>query len=166
MLADGPGSFALGVDRNADIMRERPRPLKGPLLDRASWTFVLGAALLRTLVAFGILLALPRMGYSILETQTAIFAFEYLGQVLIAYPSRRVGARPQRSWALHAATLAGLAVVALLLAWAPARAMLGLTPLDPLVLSLVVAASVAGWLIGEATARYARATSRREATPA
>jgi len=160
MLADGPGSFALGVDKNADIMRERPKPLKGPLLDRASWTFVLVTAALRTLVAFGILVALPRLGYSILETQTAIFAFEYLGQVLVAYPSRRVGAKPTQSRAVHAATLAGIAVLGTLLAWPAARGMLGLAALDATAIAIVLAASVAAWLIGESTARFARKRDR------
>ncbi|MFA5860594.1 MAG: HAD-IC family P-type ATPase [Candidatus Thermoplasmatota archaeon] len=163
MLADGPGSFALGIDRSPDIMRERPLPVTGPLLDRASWAFVLSSALVRTLVAFAILLALPRMGYSVVETQTAIFAYEYLGQVLLAYPSRRLGTRPSRNMALHAATLVGALAVAVFLIVPAARGMLGLARIDARLASIIVATSIGSWLVAEAIVRLLR--SRRASLP-
>jgi len=129
LVTDGPPALALGVDRNAGLLNEAPRPRDEPLLDRRSLRFIVAAGLLEVSVAALLLLLLPRLGTPPLETRTAVFVYAAAAQLVAAYPARRIGARPQNNTLLHLAVAGGFAAQAAAVLLPPLRAMLGLVAL-------------------------------------
>ncbi|MHB8605858.1 MAG: cation-translocating P-type ATPase [Thermoplasmatota archaeon] len=160
-LADGPPSFALGVDSNPEIMREPPIAPDAPLLDRPSVAFILTSAAVKAGGAFALLAFMPRAGYSIVETQTAIFAYEFLAQVLFAYPVRQIRTRPARNLWLHGTSVAGILLVVASLAIPAIRDALGLARLTPALLIVLVGGTLATWLVAELIARSIRRMTHR-----
>jgi Ca2+-transporting ATPase len=150
-LTDGPPALALGVDRNPDVMRERPRPPASPLLDPPSLRFVVVTGLLKAAVAGAILLGLPQAGVSLAATQTCVFLFTGLAQLAFAYPARRMSGRTRPNLALHLSVFVGGAVQLVTVLLPRLREALGLVALDALPWAVVGAAVVVTWLGAEAS---------------
>lgn len=109
VLTDGPPALALGLDHNHHVMRNRPRDPAAPLLDRTSLSFIIVAGgLVAAFAGLGLVL-LPRWGFSLLETRTAVFLYVTLCQLVYAYSARKIDAAPDRNLWLHLAV--GLSVL-------------------------------------------------------
>jgi Ca2+-transporting ATPase len=154
-LTDGPPALALGVDRNPDVMRERPRPAASPLLDAASLRFIVATGLLKAAVAGALLVALPVAGATLAATQTSVFLFTGLAQLAFAYPARRMGGRTQPNLALHLSAGIGGAVQLATVFVPGVRDALGLVGLDPLAWTAVLGAVAFTWLGAEASSSLA-----------
>ncbi|HZL99246.1 MAG TPA: HAD-IC family P-type ATPase, partial [Planctomycetota bacterium] len=157
LITDGPPALALGVDRNARLLERPPRARDEPLLDRASLRFVVSTGLLKAAVAGLLLVLLPWFGAGLLDTRTAVFVYTAAAQLVFAYPARRVGERPETNRALHLAVLAGIALQAATVLFAPLRALLGLVPLEPASWLAVGGAVLLTWAGAEAAGRRAGA---------
>jgi P-type Ca2+ transporter type 2C len=155
IITDGPPALALGLDHDPGVMRERPRDPRAPLLDRESLRFVLTTGCAKALIGGALLVVAPLIGFSMMQTRTAIFLHMTIGQLFYAYPARRIYAPPQFNGALHVAVILGV-VLQLLTALIPGlRLLLGLEPLTLEILTLVTAAVSLTWGVAEAYSRFA-----------
>jgi len=149
-ITDGPPALALGVDRNAGLLREAPRPPKSPLLDSLSLRFVLLTGVFKATVAGVLLTGLPAMGASLDATRTVVFLYTGLAQLAFAYPARRIGARPLSNLALHLSIIVAgaLQVAVLFTPWT--RRALDLVALDGATLAAGLVSVAATWAGAEA----------------
>ena len=152
-ITDGPPALALGVDRNPGVMHERPRPAASPLLDAPSLRFVVLTGLLKAAVAGALLVGLPAAGAGLAATQTSVFLFTGLAQLVFAYPARRVAGATRPNLALHLAVFLGGGVQVATALVPPLRDALGLVGLDALAWSALAGAVALTWLGAEASGR-------------
>lgn len=137
IIADGPPALALGIDRNPDMMLQRPRSPSAPLLSRVDVQFILIAGLLKGGIGIVLFFLLPSMGYSSAATQTSLFLFESLAQLAFVYPSRRLTAKTISNLVLNVIIVASVGLQVLTISVPGLRAVLALVPLDNLALGLV-----------------------------
>ena len=164
IITDGPPALALGLDRDAGVMRERPRDPRSPLLDRDSLRFIVATGCLKALVGGALLVMLPRAGFSVLETQTAVFLHASIGQLFYAYPARRSisDTPPQFNPALHLAVILGTGLQLLTVLVPALRNLLGLAAPGWPLLGVVTAAVLLTWAVAEACIRILRYAYRTE----
>lgn len=155
IVTDGPPALALALDRDPEVMREKPRDPKAPLLDRQSMHFILATGLTKALIGGSLLLTMPFIGFSLLQTQTAIFLHATIGQLFYAYPARRINAPPRFNGALHLAVILGIGLQLLTVLVPGLRLLLGLQPLSLELLTIVSAAVLLTWGIAEIYSRFA-----------
>jgi Ca2+-transporting ATPase len=164
-ITDGPPALALGIDRNPDVMRERPRPAGSPLLDAPSLRFIVATGLLKATVAGGVLVGLPIAGVALDATQTSVFLFTGLAQLAFAYPARRMAGRTRPNFALHLSVFIGAAVQLATVLVPRLRDALGLVTLDPLAWIAVAAAVALTWLGAEVSGFVVRDSSAARTRP-
>jgi Ca2+-transporting ATPase len=140
IIADGPPALALGMDRNPGTMAQRPRPPSAPLLTRDGVRFVLTTGLLKAGVGILLFFSLPALGFSGGTTQTAVFLYESLAQLAFVYPARRITRASLPNKTLNIIIVASVALQLLTITVPGLRTMLGLVPLDGMVLGLVAVA--------------------------
>jgi len=155
VITDGPPALALGLDRDKDALQQPPRDPKSPLLDSQSLNFIITTGTFKALVGGALLIGLPYLGYSLTATRTLLFLYMTIGQLVFAYPARRISGTPQRNVALHLAVVL-CTVLQLLTVFVPAlRALLGLDRLNPLALLWVAGAVTLSWGVAEVYSRFA-----------
>jgi P-type Ca2+ transporter type 2C len=155
IITDGPPALALGLDQDPSVMRQRPRDPQSPLLDRESLRFILTTGCVKAGIGGALLMAMPHIGFTLLETRTAIFLHATIGQLLYAYPARRINAPPRFNGALHLAVVLGVGVQLLTVLLPGLRKLLGLEPLTLELLTVVSAAVLLTWSVAEAYSRVA-----------
>ena len=160
IIADGPPALALGMDRNPGMMAQRPRRPSAPLLTRDGVRFVLTAGLLKGGVGILLFFSLPALGFSGGTTQTAVFLYESLAQLAFVYPARRITRTSLPNKTLNIIIVASVALQLLTITVPGLRTMLGLVPLDGVVLGLV-AAALGVTIVGEEI--WSRRAIRRKA---
>jgi Ca2+-transporting ATPase len=101
IITDGPTALALGFDRNPGVMMQGPRDPSARLLDPPSLRFILFAGASKALIGGALLVALPNYDYTIETTRTVLFLYVTIGQLVFAYPSRRIGGPPLTNVVLH-----------------------------------------------------------------
>jgi Ca2+-transporting ATPase len=158
IVTDGPPALALGLDQDPSVMKERPRDPQAPLLDRESLHFILATGIIKALIGGALLLTMPFIGFSLMQTRTAIFLHATIGQLFYAYPARRINAPPQFNGALHLAVVPGVGLQFSTVLLPGLRTLLGLEPLTLELLTLVSAAVLLTWGVAEAYSRIALAT--------
>jgi P-type Ca2+ transporter type 2C len=165
IVTDGPPALALGLDKDHGALGERPRDPQAPLLDRESLRFILTAGCIKAAIGGALLVVTPLIGFSLLQTRTAIFLHATVGQLFYAYPARRINAAPQFNGALHMAVILGVGLQLLTVLLPSLRTLLGLEPLTFELLTLVSAAVLLTWGSAEAYSRIAQSArqAREEA---
>ncbi len=143
LVTDGLPAVALVLDRNPGLMRQRPRTPEAQLLDAESRRFILIAGTLKALFALALLGILPRLGYSLETSRTAVFHLLAAGQLLFAYPARHTGELPETNRWLHAAVGMGVGLQIWIGTWFPAA--VGATPLPTPLWGAVLGGAVAAW---------------------
>jgi hypothetical protein len=103
---------------------------------------------------------MPPIGFSVLQTRTAIFLHATIGQLFYAYPARRINAPPQFNGALLLAVILGVGLQLLTVLLPGLRTLLGLEPLTLELLTLVSAAVLLTWGAAEAYSRLALSAHR------
>jgi len=162
IIADGPPALALGMDRNPGMLAQRPRRPSAPLLTRSGIRFILTTGFLKAGVGIVLFFSLPALGFSGGTTQTAVFLYESLAQLAFVYPARRITNTSLPNPTLNIIIVASVALQMLTITVPWLRTMLGLVPLDGVVLGLVVAA-LAVTVIGEEI--WSRRAIHHKATP-
>ncbi|MDX2031174.1 MAG: cation-transporting P-type ATPase [Blastocatellia bacterium] len=165
IIADGPPALALGLDRNPGVMEQRPRDPQAPLLDPASLRFIIVTGLVKALMGGVLLVLLPRYGFNLAVTRSAVFLYESIAQLVFAYPSRRVSVLPMPNGWLHLAVLFGAGLQILTITFPSLRLLLGLEPLQLPILLWLAGGVLLSWLAAEVFSRVAWAHGRqREAS--
>lgn len=152
-IADGPPALAIGFDRNSGVMERPPRPPSSALLDRPSTSFILSTGVAKALVGLSLLVTLPMLGITLVMTQSAVFLYESVAQLVFAYPSRRVRLRPLPNRWLNLAVVFGIGLQFLVFLVPALRDMLGVVWLEPYVWLVVMLAAVGTWLAAELVGR-------------
>jgi Ca2+-transporting ATPase len=145
IITDGPPALALGLDRDPGVMQQSPRNPQAPLLDRESLRFILSTGGFKALVGAAVLVGLPLLGMSLLQTRTGIFLHATIGQLFYSYPSRRINTSPKFNGAVHLAVILGIGLQLLTVLLPPLRTLLGLEPLTLELGTLVAAAVLLTW---------------------
>ena len=112
---------------------------------------------MKAAIGGALLVVMPLVGFSLLQTRTAIFLHATIGQLFYAYPARRITAPPQFNGALHLAVILGVGLQLLTVMIHGLRTLLGLEPLTLELLALVSAAVLLTWGAAEAYSRIAQA---------
>jgi Ca2+-transporting ATPase len=149
VVADGPPALALALDRNTGVMSRPPRPASERLLDADSLHFIVTSATVKAGVGIAFLGLLPVWGYAPEETRTVVFLYESLMQIVLAYPCRRVHLVPEPNVWVHLAVGLGCLLQVATVLLPPLRAFLGLAPLEPGLLGVVIVAVLASWVVSE-----------------
>ncbi len=149
VLADGPPALALAFDRNPGLMNRPPRPPGAKLLDPASLKFIAISGFANAVGGIGILVAMPRMGYSLEEMRTSLFLYESVLQLVFAYPARRVYVAPLRNMGVHLTVGLGIVLQVLTILLPPLQALLGLVPLSLGVFASVMVLVLVAWAVAE-----------------
>jgi Ca2+-transporting ATPase len=155
-LGDGPPALALAADRSPGVMAKAPRPRASKLLDRSTLRFILLDGGFKGVVGLCLLLALPRLGVSLLATAAAVFVYESIAKLASAYPARRVGGTVAANAWLHVSIVAGIGLSLLCVALEPMRRALGLSTLEPPAFVPLLGALILTVLSGEAVAHIVR----------
>jgi Ca2+-transporting ATPase len=161
IITDGPPALALGLDRNPGVMQQRPRDPQSPLLDPASLHFILVTGIVKALVGGVLLVALPRYGLSLEATRSVVFLYAAIGQLVFAYPARRVGALPRLNVSLHLAVVVGTGIQLLTVFVPGLRILLRLELPGLSALYWVAAAVMLSWGVAETFSRLVRSTRDR-----
>jgi Ca2+-transporting ATPase len=162
IITDGPPALTLGLEQDQSVMQQGPRDPRAPLLDRASFRFVLIAGGIKAAVGGALLVGLPQIGFSLNETRTAIFLHATIGQLFFAYPARhslRSRAPLRFNGALHLAIILSVGLQMLTVLLPGLRTLLGLEPLTLELLTLVAAAVLLTWGAAESYSRLAATSS-------
>jgi Ca2+-transporting ATPase len=158
IITDGPPALMLGLEQDRGVMRQGPRDPRAPLLDRASLRFVLTAGCIKAAVGGALLVVMPQVGFSLLETRTAIFLHATIGQLFFAYPARHSltsNARLRFNGALHLAIILSVGLQILTVLLPGLRTLLGLEPLTLGMFMLVAAAVLLTLGAAEGYSRFA-----------
>jgi P-type Ca2+ transporter type 2C len=160
IITDGPPALALGFDQDPEVMQQRPRDPQSPLLDRESLRFILTTGCFKAAVGGALLMAMPFIGFTLMETRTSVFLHATIGQLFYAYPARRINAQPHFNGALHLAVILGVVVQLATVLLPGPRTLLGLEPLTMQMLAMVTAAVLLTWGAAEAFSRVALARNQ------
>jgi Ca2+-transporting ATPase len=152
LMTDGLPALALAFDRTPAVMRQRPRPLREPLLDRPSLRFVAAAGTMKALLGLALLGLIPRFGYDLDNARAATFHFMAIGQLLMTYPARRTATQPLANPALHAAVAAGILLQMGAASWPLTARLLGNAAITNVLWLAVVALALAAWALSHAIA--------------
>jgi P-type Ca2+ transporter type 2C len=149
IMTDGPPALALGLDRDPGVLGQPPRDPKLPLLDPKSLRFILTTGAFKAFIGGLLLVVLPHYGHDLVTTRTVLFLYMTIGQLVFAYPARRIAIVTHRNLALHFAVILGIGLQ-LLTIYVPAlRVLLGLQLPPPIALVWVIVAVGISWAVAE-----------------
>jgi P-type Ca2+ transporter type 2C len=134
-------------------MERPPRAPSSALLDRPSVWFIGLTGAGKTFVGLALLVVLPMIGIALVMAQSAVFLYESVAQLVFAYPSRRVTARPLPNRWLNRAVVFGIGLQLLVFAVPALREILGVVPLDPIVWLMVLGGVLVTWVAAEGVSR-------------
>ncbi|MGD9582103.1 MAG: cation-translocating P-type ATPase [Lysobacterales bacterium] len=149
VVADSPPALALAMDRNPGVMQEPPRPSDSRLLDPTSLRFVWVTGAIKAGAGLALLVGLPVLGYTAVVARSALFLFEACAQIVFAYPARRIAATLTPNPLLHWVVLASLLLQLATIVLPGLRTVLGLWPLDPSAVAIVLFTVLGIWLVAE-----------------
>jgi Ca2+-transporting ATPase len=161
IVTDGPPALALGLDEDNSVLRRPPRDPKSSLLDQKSRRFIVITGTFKALVAGLLLVGLPRFGYGSASTRTLLFLYMSIGQLLFAYPARRIAGRPPTNFALHAAVIFCTGLQVLTVVVPSLRTLLGLESPEALGFMWVGAAIALSWAFADIYSRISSSRTHR-----
>jgi Ca2+-transporting ATPase len=154
LMTDGLPALALAFDRTPGVMQQAPRPADSPLLDRPSTQFVVGAGVMKALLALAVLGVVPLLGYELEVARSVAFHFMAVGQLLLTYPSRHTWIRPLPNPLLHAAVAVGIGIQVAAASLPFAAGLLGNASIPGELWGLVFGGAVVAWGAAEALSRF------------
>ena len=154
LLTDGLPALVLALDRTPAVMRQRPRPVDSPLLDRESARFVVGAGGLKAVLALALLGLVPRLGYDLDIARAVTFHFMAVGQLLLTYPSRHTWTRPLSNPYLHVAVVIGISVQFAAASLPLTAGLLGNAAIPNELWGLVFGGALLAWMTAETISRF------------
>lgn len=163
LLTDSVPALAITFDRNPGVLLLKPRSKSAALLDRDTLSFILVIGLLGSLFALLTLYILPLVGLDHGVTQTVVFCYLTLVQLVVVNPARRTNLLPDRNPLVTAALVISFALQLLVVTVPALRALLGLAPLTWELAGLILVLLLLSWLLATACSTLLR---KRQATAA
>jgi Ca2+-transporting ATPase len=155
-LGDGPPALAIALDSGKSMLLDPPRAPHAPLLDRLATKFIVADGLLKGGLGLLLLVVLPALGASFVQTATAVFLYEGVAKLLSMFPARRLhGQLRPNSW-IVAASVVSVALQLGCVLLAPLRNVMGLVLLPTYYLLIVALALLTTLAFGEVTVRFLR----------
>jgi hypothetical protein len=105
--------------------------------------------------------AVEALGQNEMQGLTLLFLYMTIGQLMFAYPARRIAGAPQRNIALHLSVILGTVVQLLTVSVPGLRVLLGLERLRPVAFVWLAGAILLSWGFVETYSRMAAAKSAR-----
>lgn len=160
-LGDGPPALAIALDSSKNMLLDPPRPPHAPLLDRLATKFIAADGLLKGGLGLLLLVLLPALGASLMQTATSVFLYEGVAKLLSMFPARRLHGQPTPNpWIIGASVVSiTLQLAAVLLP--PLRDVMGLVPLPTPYLGVVALALLTTLALGEVILRALRPKGQR-----
>jgi len=152
LVTDGLPALALAFDRTPGVMQQPPRPAESALLDRPSIQFILGAGVVKALIAFGVVALVYRLGHDTTTARAAAFHFMAIGQLFFIYPARHTWVRPLPNPYVHAAVAVGIVIQVTIAGLASSAQLLGNSFLPLPLWGVVAAAAGLSWAAAEGIA--------------
>lgn len=153
VVTDGPPALALGLDRDPNTLNRPPRDPRLPLLDRKSLGFILITGTFKAVIGGALLLGLPKYGYGPTTSRTLLFLYMTIGQLVFAYPARRISGRLQTNLALHVSVVLGVGVQLTTVFVPGLRMLLGLESLPAVAFLWLAGAVLVSWAAAETYSR-------------
>jgi P-type Ca2+ transporter type 2C len=153
IVTDGPGALALGLDRDPEVLHQRPRNPRSHLLDRSSLKFIVITGTFKAMMGGSLLVMLPMLGYGVGSTRTLLFLYMSVGQLVFLYPARHVGGRPRTNMAVHFGVILGIGLQLLTVTLPGLRVLLRLEKPEMTSLLLVGGFVLLTWAIAELYSR-------------
>ncbi len=150
LITDGPPALALSLDRDPGVMKQAPRDPKSRLLDRESLRFVVATGCITAAIGGGLLVGMPRTGFTLMQTRTAIFLVATIAQLLYVYPARRSRTATGSNGALHAVVVLCVVLQVLTVVMPSLRSLLGLESVNSATALIVAGAILLSWAGAEA----------------
>jgi P-type Ca2+ transporter type 2C len=155
-LGDGPPALAIALDSGKSMLLDPPRPPHAPLLDRLATKFIVADGLLKGGLGLLLLVLLPALGASFVQTATAVFLYEGIAKLLSMFPARRLHGQLHRNPWIVAASVASVALQLACVLVGPLRDVMGLVPLPGYFLAIVALALLSTLALGEVILRVLR----------
>ena len=108
LLTDSFPALALSLDKNIGVMNFQPQKGSRPLLDQATLIFVFVIGVLGGAISLLLLYLLPLYRFNLASTQTIVFSYLTIGQLLFAFPARRLITKSEKNPFLLGAILLGV----------------------------------------------------------
>jgi uncharacterized membrane protein HdeD (DUF308 family) len=148
--------LAIALDSGKSMLLDPPRAPQAPLLDRLATKFIVADGLLKGGLGLLLLVLLPALGASFVQTATAVFLYEGVAKLLSMFPARRLhGQLRPNSW-IVAASVVSVALQLGCVLLAPLRNVMGLVLLPTYYLLIVALALLTTLAFGEVTVRFLR----------
>jgi Ca2+-transporting ATPase len=155
-LGDGPPALAIALDSGKSMLLDPPRAPHAPLLDRLATKFIVADGLLKGGLGLLLLVVLPALGASFVQTATAVFLYEGVAKLLSMFPARRLHGQLRPNPWIVAASVVSVALQLGCVLLAPLRNVMGLVLLPTYYLLIVALALLTTLAFGEVTVRFLR----------
>ena len=128
-------------------------PRTYPLLDKGTLTFILAIGSLGGTISLALLYILPSVGVDGVSTQTLVFTYLTIGQLLFVYPARKLVCRAEKNPYLLYAILLGIGLQICALTIPVISQLLNVTWLDYQLIVLVILMCLSSWFIANLIGR-------------
>lgn len=147
LLTDSFPALALALDKNKGVMNWNPMPRNYPLLDKGTLMFILAIGSLGGTISLTLLYILPYFDVDAVSTQTLVFTYLTIGQLLFVFPARKLVCHSEKNPYLLYAILLGVGLQICALTIPVISQLLNVTGLDYQLIFLVVLMCSVSWFI-------------------
>lgn len=162
LLTDSIPALAMAFDRNPGVLLHKPRLTSAAILDRNSVLFIITVGLVGSLFALATFFVLPLAGVERDVTQTVVFCYLAIVQLVIVNPSRRSNLKPESSVLVTIAILLSLLLQILIVSVPALRNLLGLAPLTWNLAAVILVLLALSWLLANGCSALLRRQRQNE----
>jgi len=164
LLTDSFPALALALDKNLGVMNWKPMKRESPLLDKTTIVFILCIGSLGGCISLMLLYLLPAYGVNFESTQTVVFTYLTIGQLLFVFPVRRLMCNAENNPYVFYAIILGILLQVIALTTPGLNNLLSVIPLNMELISLILIVCFVSWLSGELIGRLISRSSLRVQT--
>jgi P-type Ca2+ transporter type 2C len=156
LLTDSFPALTVALDKNPNLMAEKPTPTTNPLLDRSAMIFTVAIGGFIGLVSLFLFWWLPTRGFDLVLVQTAVFTYLTLSQLSVIIPARKTVTQPKPNHFVLLAILICFSLQMMVLNLEVFNEILHITMLSQTLLFEIGGLIFASWLFAEIISRQLR----------
>jgi len=158
LLTDSFPALTVALDKNPNLMSEKPSPTSSPLLDRSAMIFTLSIGGFIGFVSLFLFWWLPTQGFDLILVQTAVFTYLTLSQLSVIIPARKTVTQPKPNHFVLLAILICFGLQIMVLKLEAFNELLHITMLSQTLLLEIGGLIFLSWLFAEITSSLLRRT--------
>lgn len=158
LLTDSFPALTVALDKNPNLMANKPSSTSDPLLDRPAMIFTLSIGGFIGLVSLSLFWWLPTQGFDPIMVQSAVFTYLTLGQLSVIIPARKTATLPQSNHLVWLAILICFGLQIMVLQLEVFNELLHITMLNQTLLITVSGLIFLSWLFANITSNLLRNT--------